>query len=769
MPSPSSSSVELKRQPHPARGSGLPATRDPFVDAKFVIPRRPSGMLRRTRLLRQLRSAADRPVISIVGPPGYGKTSLLVQWATESSRPVAWLTADDSDSDPVVLLTDLAMAIDRLQPVSPELFRAIASASMSKLTVVGRLLAGMSLPSGPVRIAIDDAHRITSRDCLDILAELINHLPEGSQVAVAARARMRLPFARWQADGSLLEIGPDDLAMDGREAVGLGHELGLQLSADTTDTLRRKTEGWPALLTLAALDSRRSTSSPQSIDARSDEMVSEYLRSEVLERRSRAEIAFLTRTSILERLSGPLCEAVVGERGSMDALEQLARATLLVVDYGGTFRYHTLLREFLRRELEVREPQGVTTLHRRAAAWYEANNAIEPAVEHAFAAGDLDLAATLVGSSFGLYHWSGRRATIRAWARRFGATALVARPWLAVLAALEELAAGDVGATVRYADVAERGTFEGRPPDGTASFEAGRAMLRAVMVRKGADDALANATWAVELEGDLGSWRDFALWQLAVARYVTGDRAGADTAFGEAIVAARADGHAAIYYNVLGHRALLAADRGAWDAAAAMIAESDTLEPVPKVDGYFSSAPSRAARIGLMIHGGDVTAARRELARATALRPLLSAAGPGGAVQCLIAFARAHLAVDDPAGARALVTQARDVIRDRPDLGVLPAEVDALGATLATRAPRRGEGATGLTVAELRVLGLLPYYLSFKEIGQRLGVKETTVKSQALAIYGKLGAATRSDAVDLAVDVGLLERSWPTAGALLSR
>ena len=108
------------------------------------------------------------------------------------------------------------------------------------------------------------------------------------------------------------------------------------------------------------------------------------------------------------------------------------------------------------------------------------------------------------------------------------------------------------------------------------------------------------------------------------------------------------------------------------------------------------------------------------------------------------------------------------MVRDRPDLGVLPAEVDALRATLATRAPRRREGATGLTVAELRVLGLLPYYLSFKEIGQRLGVKETTVKSQALAIYGKLGAATRSDAVDLAVNAGLLERFWPAAAALPS-
>ena len=266
-----------------------------------------------------------------------------------------------------------------------------------------------------------------------------------------------------------------------------------------------------------------------------------------------------------------------------------------------------------------------------------------------------------------------------------------------------------------------------------------------------------------------GSWRDFALWQLAFARLTIGDLAGADAALADAVVAARSSGDVAVWYCVLGHRALVAAEQGAWDAAAALIAESDAIDPAPQIDGYLSSVPSRAVRIRLMIHRGDIAGARRELARATGLRPLLTAAAPAGAVQLLLAFARAHVAIDDPAGARALVAQANDVIRDRPDLGVLPAEVDALQATLAARAPVRGGGATSLTVAELRVLRFLPYYLSFKEIGQRLGVKETTIKSQALAIYQKLGAATRSDAVDLAVDAGLLEEFLPIAALLLSR
>ncbi len=439
----------------------------------------------------------------------------------------------------------------------------------------------------------------------------------------------------------------------------------------------------------------------------------------------------------------------------------LAGSTLLMDDYGGSYRYHTLLRDFLQRELAIREPDRVTALHGRAAAWYRANHAIERAVDHAFAAGDSDLVATLVGNGFVQFHWSGHRATIRAWARRLGLDVLKAHPWLAVLAAWEEIAAGDVAAAMRFADVAERGAFEGSPPDGTASFESGRAMLRAGTIRQGAEDALANATRAVELEGDHGMWRGFALWQMAFARLTIGDAAGADAALAAAAVAARSSGDAAIWYCVLGHRALVAAEQGAWDAAAASIAESDAITPAPQIDGYLSSVPSRAVRIKLMIHGGDIAGARRELARATSLRPLLTAAAPAGAVQLLLAFARAHVAIDDPAGARALVAQANDVIRDRPDLGVLPAEVDAFQGLLHARAPVRGGGATSLSVAELRVLSFLPYYLSFKEIGQRLGVKETTIKSQALAIYQKLGAATRSDAVDLAVDAGLLERFWP--------
>jgi LuxR family maltose regulon positive regulatory protein len=746
-------------------GAALPGARHApphgLLEAKLLIPRQRPEMVRRTRVLRRLRAAGDRRLISLVAPPGYGKTSVLVQWTSQDPRPVAWLTADGGDNDPVVFLAYLAAALDRLEPLDPGIFDAIGSPAVTDRAVVGRLLAAVSGRAEPILIAIDDAHRIADQACLDALAEFITYLPRGSQVAIAGREPVALPLARWRADGSMLEMGSPDLAMDEPEVAGLGRRLGLVLSPEASAQLTRQTEGWPALLALAALDTRRWTSPDAQVMAGSDRLIADYLRSELLEGRSDEEIAFLTRTSILERLSGPVCDVVADRPGSSDLLAGLAQSTILVDEYGGSYRYHTLLRDFLRAELMAREPERVAELHHRAAAWHEASGAIELAVEHELAAGDLDHAVAAMGRAMVGYHWSGRRATTRAWFRRLGDEALDESPWLAVLAAWEELGAGDVASTEHLADIAEQGQFEDQPPDGTASFESGRAMLRAGMVRNGADDALENARLAVALEQPGSRWRDFAQWMLAWARLMSGDPEGADDALADAVATARSNRNAGLGHCLLGHRALLAIDRQDWTAAVAFAEESRASGIPGLMDGYVSSAPARVAEARIAIQRGEITKARRDLALAANLRPLLTAACPALAVESLLAFARAHLAIGDPTGARTLVAQASQVIRVRPDLGVLPGKVAALREALVTMPPTFAGGASSLTATELRVLALLPYYLSFKEIGQRLGVQATTVKTHAVAIYGKLGASSRSEAVDLAVDAGLLERFLP--------
>jgi LuxR family transcriptional regulator, maltose regulon positive regulatory protein len=734
-----------------------------FIVAKLLVPSGTEASIPRRRNLRRLRAEPDRRFVSIVAPPGYGKTTLLAQWATNGPREAAWLTIDDLDNDPGVFLGYLAAALHRIEPLGPSVFRAVHARSVSARSVIGRLLSAIVARPRPVLLALDDAHRLTDRASLDALAELVTYLPPGSQVAVASREPVDLPLARWRAQGStLLEFGPTELALDAREADALARRHGPGLPDHVIERLTRRTEGWPALLALATRAAREPAHVDEDFLPQGSPAVTAYLRAELLDRRSEAEVAFLTRTSILERLNGPLCDAVTGGRGSAAHLADLARSTLLVDEYGGWFRYHLLLREFLAAELRGREPEHVAELHRRAAAWYAEAGEIDLAAHQAFSAGDLDLAASFVGGMMLANHWSGRRALTQAWLSRYSDPALEERPWLAVLAAWECMGTGDASRTLRFADIAERGSFAGRPPDGTASFESSRSMLRATVARHGAESMLRDARRAVELEPETSPWRDFALWMLSFALLTNGEPEAGDQAIADALTAARGAGHDPLTYCILGHRAQRAAERGDWTSAVSLMVDAQHLGVSALVEGFLASIPAVIAHIRILVHQGDAEAARRELARAVSLRPAMGIDGPAVSVIFLLGLARAHLAVGDPAGARTLLRQAEDIIRMRPDLGILPAQVADLRTAIALLPAVLG-GASTLTAAELRVLAMLPYYLSFKEIGQRLGVKGTTVKTHALSIYGKLGASSRSEAVELAVEAGLLD-AFPATG-----
>ena len=371
-------------------------------------------------------------------------------------------------------------------------------------------------------------------------------------------------------------------------------------------------------------------------------------------------------------------------------------------------------------------------------------------------ADDVDGAANAVAGVVLRYHWSGRRATVRAWLARFRDEDLEERPWLAVIGAIEEAGVGDVVSAERLADVVERGSFEGRPPDGTASFESGRSILRALMCRAGAEDALAQATRAVQLEPAGSPWRDVALWAQANGRLLTGETEAGDALLGDTADAARYNKNWGTLQCALAQRALLAIERGEWTTAASHAEEAGQIVSSAHLDGYQVTAMTRAALAQVAARRGDPHAAREELARSAGLRPQLTASLPWLNAAALVALARAYLAVGDAPGARTVLSQADDVVRLRPDLGVIPDQIAMLRAQIGSL-PTGFGGASTLTAAELRVLAYLPLYLSFKEIGQRLGVKASTVQTHAVAIYGKLGASSRSEAVDLAVAAGLLD------------
>jgi LuxR family transcriptional regulator, maltose regulon positive regulatory protein len=735
----------------------LPSTRRRGLrETRLLPPRMRRGSVPRTRLLSLMRSARDRSVVSIVAPSGYGKTTVLAQWASRDPRPVAWVTINDGHNDPVVLFTDLATAILRQEPLDPAVFDAIGTPGLSSYQLAGRLLAALADLPAPVLVVIDDAHRLNEPACLDVLSEFVGHLPPGWQVAIGGRDATSVSLARLRGHGLLLEIGAAELAMDEGEAARLLRPLGLTLALDDLETLVASVHGWPALIYLAGLAATRSGEPAIRVATGTDGYVAEYLRSEVLESRPVDQVTLLLGSAILERFNGSLCDAVVGRTGSAAFLTALARSTLLVDEQGGWYRYHSLLRDFLRSELEHRAPGRIPELHRRAALWHDRHGFPDDAIEHSFAAGDVDGAANAVAGVVLRYHWSGRRATVRAWLARFRDEDLEERPWLAVIGAIEEAGVGHVVSAERLADLVERGSFEGRPPDGTASFESGRSILRALMCRAGAEDALAQATRAVQLEPAGSPWRDVALWAQANGRLLAGETEAGDALLEDAVDAARFNRNWGTWQCALAQRALLAIERGDWIVAASHAEAAGEIVASAHLAEYQVTAMTRAALALVAARRGDPHAAREELARSVGLRPQLTASLPWLNAAALVALARAYLAVGDAPGARTVLSQADDVLRLRPDLGVIPDQVAMLRSQIGTL-PTGFGGASTLTAAELRVLAYLPLYLSFKEIGQRLGVKASTVQTHAVAIYGKLGASSRSEAVDLAVAAGLLD------------
>ena len=360
------------------------------------------GAVRRARLLRVLRQARHQPIISVVAPAGFGKTTVLAQWASSGRATVAWVTVDQGHNDPALLFALLATALVREGLVDAAVLDALASPGLASYALARRLLSGVRDATTPVRLVIDDLHVLTSLPTLDALGELLAHLPQSWRVAIAGRDALSLPLARFRAGGGLMELGPAELAMDDDEAVSLVRHLGLELSADELRELVRTSGGWPAIIYLGALTARRNRESGRPVVHGSHPSIADYLRSELLGGRAEEEIAFLTRTSILDRLTVPLCDVVVERGGSARLLHDLARSTLLVDELGGLYRYHSLLREFLLDELKRRETD-VAPLHRRAAAWYERTGVIDDAIDHAFAAGDLDHAAMIVSRVFVTY------------------------------------------------------------------------------------------------------------------------------------------------------------------------------------------------------------------------------------------------------------------------------------------------------------------------------------------------------------------------------
>lgn len=381
-----------------------PAARSPLLATKFFVPAARPGAIPRTRLIEQLDRGLNAKLVLISAPPGFGKTTLLAEWLTSRTAPVAWLSLDAADNRPPTFWTYLVTALNTANPaVGGVALAMLQSPQLPPIeTVLSTLLNDLAAIEGELLLVLDDYHVIETADIHTGIEFLLEHLPPHVRLVIASRADPMLPLSRMRVRGQLTEIRAADLRFTAEEtAAFLNGVMGLDLTAGRIKELDARTEGWIAALQLAALSMR----GRDDIDgflgafAGDDRFVVDYLVDEVLQRQPGHIREFLLHTSILERLSSPLCDAVMGGTGSRSMLETLERSNLFVVPLDNRrqwFRYHHLFADVLRAHLQEEEPATVATLHMRASDWYAEQGETEHAVRHAIAAGNFERAARLV-------------------------------------------------------------------------------------------------------------------------------------------------------------------------------------------------------------------------------------------------------------------------------------------------------------------------------------------------------------------------------------
>jgi LuxR family maltose regulon positive regulatory protein len=560
-----------------------------------------------------------------------------------------------------------------------------------------------------------------------------------------------------RAQGRLAEFGPADLAMTVGEASELLRGNGVEPTAAQAEELARRTEGWPAGLYIAALTIRAGNPAAGFSFTGDDRLMRDYLRSELLPRITPAQAGFLALTSVLDRMCGPLCDAVIGGRRSAHILEELVQHNLLVVPLdrrGEWYRYHHLLRDLLLSELRRDAPELVPTLHVRAAAWYQANGMAESALEHAMAAGDTDRMARLVLEVMQPVWASGRIDTVRRWMEWLSAKpATREHAAIATHGALIFALLGRPSEAERWAAVAERLPRAGKLPDGS-TVDATVAYLRANLAREGIAAMRSDSLMAFEGLSPNSPYRATMLFTEGVSHLLDGDLERADAVLAHSYDMSKAAGALPLTALALAERHLVAAERDDLASAGQYVREAVEIVDGGGFDSYWTSALVLASAARHAALQGHVAAARRHAQGAARLRPLLTYALPVVSVQALLEMARVYIALVDPEGARAVLAQTRDILQQRPRLGPLPAAATRLQSDVG-QLTRTAAGGSSLTEAELRLVPLLPTHLSFPEIGERLFISRHTVKTHAISLYRKLGVSSRSEAVARMSELGM--------------
>jgi LuxR family transcriptional regulator, maltose regulon positive regulatory protein len=439
---------------------------DGLLATKLYLPRPQPGLVARPWLLEGLEEALARELVLVCAPAGFGKTVLLADWARAGRRPVAWLSLDPGDNDPARFWRHVVAALDRVRPgiagqlagllgpPAPASFEGLVSALINQLTI--------EPDGGEVVLVLDDYHLVDAPAVHASLGFLLEHRPPALRLVLASRADPPLGLARWRARGQLAELREADLRFTAEEAAQLLREaVGPDLPEAAVAALVARTEGWVAGLQLAGL-SLRGQPDPAGLVASfsgSHRFVLDFLSEEVLDRQPEPMRAFLLETSVLQRLSGPLCDAVTGRTDSQQLLEQAERANLFLVpldEVRGWWRYHQLFADLLRARLQREQPERVLALHRAAAAWSEQHGLADDAVRHALAAGDPTWASRLIERHADELTLRSEGATLARWLAALPAELAAVRPRLCLAQTFMAVSEGDLDAAGPALDAAER-------------------------------------------------------------------------------------------------------------------------------------------------------------------------------------------------------------------------------------------------------------------------------------------------------------------------
>ena len=716
-----------------------------------------AGLVGRPDLVERLTALRGGSVALLVAPAGYGKSALLSQWAAVDPRRFASVRLTAVDDDPAELLRSIARAVAELdERVGAAAAQAEDSRGRRSDAALERaLLAALSDPELRCVIALDDAHVLQASETTRALAWLVDRLGPGVAVALASRSEPTLPVARLRAGRRLVELRAHELALTRTDVARLVATIGLELEPSDVEVLARRTEGWAAGVYLAALAARESRTLAHF--GGNDRVVADYVREEMLAGLPDRVTDFLVRTSILDRLTGPICDHVLGRRDSAATLRRLSRVNLLLLPLDRTdteYRYHPLFAEALRSELGQRRPEVAQELHTRAADWYQQRGDRASAIDHVLAAGDINRAGRLLWAEAPALLAYGHCAKLNRQLRRFSREEITSTAPLALTAASTQLAMGDRALVEHWISAAARvmtaGELEGQ-------YGGGMLAMRAAVSDASLTGVRDEAARAYELSDDASPWRAVACLVEGAARHLTGDRDGARTRLDEG--ARRGALAPAIQVLCLGQLALLAIDAGDWDAAESLSGRAQAQIERVQLGDYPTAALAFAASAAVQARLGHLDACDAAARHANRLLSELDGFTAWFTAECRIALAWSALRLGEQRTARRLLDEATYDLRLHPQATVAHDWLATSKQQLDAVAGARSIDAEPLTKAELRVLQYLPTHLSFLEIAEHLYVSTNTVKTHARALYRKLAASSRSEAVLHARQAGLLEGS----------